>query len=265
MIRAARKGFSSFLIKANSYALLGRNCSLAPGGYNGAHSRGSKAVFSKGYSTLSLWAEARGSFMGGLLKKANSRVVNGGSNGLLGCRGFTSCREALCQEGGSGEGPGDGAKGTKLIMPFKSDTESKAKSHEIGEKLKEVLEDAMGIETINLKLEGLKNVIYPANNFVITTGRSARHMRVLVDETVDTIKSGELGEFSKKDLIVDSYDVPNTGWMIVKVPGVTVHVFEEETRKFVNLESLWTKGYNDSAMKELQAEDDEFWGSRKKK
>lgn len=80
-----------------------------------------------------------------------------------------------------------------------------------------------------LCLEGLTSI---GDYFVISTGRNPRHLKALareVDETVDRLDVPCLG----------SEGTPESGWILVDLGDVVVHIFDAERRRIYNLETLW--------------------------
>lgn len=68
--------------------------------------------------------------------------------------------------------------------------------------------------------------------FVIATGTSRRQLHAVSDEIERAVE--ELGE---KRLSSSGYD--ESRWIVLDFGGVLVHMFDEETRAFYDLESLW--------------------------
>lgn len=72
------------------------------------------------------------------------------------------------------------------------------------------------------------------NHFLIVSGRNRAHIEALKDDVKD---------FSKeKDVKIFGVDgKPDSGWIIVDLGSILVHIFHPETRKFYNLTGLWEK------------------------
>ena len=71
--------------------------------------------------------------------------------------------------------------------------------------------------------------------FVIATGSSSTQVKMLADE-VDY----QLGEKGVKPHRIEGYHSEN--WIILDYTDVIVHVFDEDTRDFYDLERLWADG-----------------------
>lgn len=71
--------------------------------------------------------------------------------------------------------------------------------------------------------------------FVICTGTSNVHVRALADEVQD-----ELKKIGITPLTSGGYRTAT--WVIMDFGGVFVHVFDDESREFYNIERLWADG-----------------------
>lgn len=74
-----------------------------------------------------------------------------------------------------------------------------------------------------------------ANYFVIASATSSTQVKALADEV----------EFQLEKQGVKPKNVEGTasgGWIVLDYIDVVVHVFNEETREFYNLEHLWADG-----------------------
>ncbi|MFW6044377.1 MAG: ribosome silencing factor [Planctomycetota bacterium] len=68
--------------------------------------------------------------------------------------------------------------------------------------------------------------------FIVATGRNPRHLRALARETEDLA-----AEFDKEPLGVEG--VPESGWILVDLGDVVVHIFDEKRRSLYQLNVLW--------------------------
>jgi ribosome-associated protein len=69
--------------------------------------------------------------------------------------------------------------------------------------------------------------------FVIATGTSRRQLHAMSDE-IDHVLEKELGD---RRLGVEGYQ--ESHWVIMDYGNVVVHLFDEATRKYYDLEGLW--------------------------
>ncbi len=75
--------------------------------------------------------------------------------------------------------------------------------------------------------------ISPATDyFVIATGTSDRQMRTVIDEVCEKGREAGFQRFGRA-----GYDQGR--WILVDFVNVVVHVFDEEYRKYYDLEMLW--------------------------
>lgn len=72
--------------------------------------------------------------------------------------------------------------------------------------------------------------------FVLGTGQSRRQLHAISDQIEDALKK-EQGETR---LGVEGYD--ESRWIVLDYGSVVVHLFDEETREYYDLESLWADG-----------------------
>ncbi len=74
-----------------------------------------------------------------------------------------------------------------------------------------------------------------ADYFVIAAGSSSTQVRALVDYA-----EMEMGQLGVHPLRTEGYQ--NSQWTLLDFGQVVVHVFQEETRSFYDLERLWKDG-----------------------
>ena len=72
--------------------------------------------------------------------------------------------------------------------------------------------------------------------FVIATGQSRRQLHAISEQIDDALEKG-MGE---KRFGIEGYD--ESRWIVLDYGSVIVHLFDEETRDFYDLESLWADG-----------------------
>lgn len=69
--------------------------------------------------------------------------------------------------------------------------------------------------------------------FVIATGTSRRQLHAISEE-IDDVLEKKLGD---SRLGIEGYD--ESRWIVLDYGNVVVHLFDEETREYYDLESLW--------------------------
>jgi ribosome-associated protein len=92
------------------------------------------------------------------------------------------------------------------------------------------LDDAKAEDVTSIDLDG-KGAI--ADQMVIATGRSNRHISAIADQLTEKLKAAGFG-----NLRVEG--VPQCDWVLVDSGDVVVHLFRPEVRSFYNLEKLWS-------------------------
>jgi ribosome-associated protein len=121
----------------------------------------------------------------------------------------------------------------KAVAPIKIEA-LKPKFHSDQPLLKIVmaqLEDAKAEDIIAINLDG-KTAI--ADNMVVASGRSNRHVGAIADQLVEKLK-----EAGHRHIRVEGMD--QCDWVLVDAVDVVVHLFRPEVRSFYNLEKLWSE------------------------
>ena len=72
--------------------------------------------------------------------------------------------------------------------------------------------------------------------FVLATGQSRRQLHAISEQIDDALEKG-MGE---KRYGIEGYD--ESRWIVLDYGSVVIHLFDEETREFYDLESLWADG-----------------------
>jgi len=94
----------------------------------------------------------------------------------------------------------------------------------------ESLEDAKADNIASLDLDG-KSAL--ADQMIIASGRSNRHVAAIAEQLVEKLKSS-----GQKDLRIEG--LPHCDWVLVDAGDIIVHIFRPEVRSFYNLEKLWS-------------------------
>jgi len=69
--------------------------------------------------------------------------------------------------------------------------------------------------------------------FVLATGTSRRQLHAIAEEIDDVLKR----EFHDRRLGIEGY--ADSRWILLDYGDVVVHIFDEETRRYYDLEHLW--------------------------
>jgi ribosome-associated protein len=72
--------------------------------------------------------------------------------------------------------------------------------------------------------------------FVLATGTSRRQLHAISEE-IDDVLQKELGD---RRLGIEGYE--ESRWIVLDYGSVVIHLFDDETREFYDLESLWADG-----------------------
>jgi len=99
------------------------------------------------------------------------------------------------------------------------------------------LDDIKGINIRVIDVRGLTSI---TDRMVVVSGTSSRHIRALAENVVFKTK-----QHNFPVLGIEGED--STGWILVDLADVVVHVMMPETREFYALEKLWSVGERDNA------------------
>lgn len=72
--------------------------------------------------------------------------------------------------------------------------------------------------------------------FVLATGTSRRQLHAISEQIDDVLEK----EMSDHRLGIEGYD--ESRWIVLDYGSVVIHLFDEETREYYDLESLWADG-----------------------
>ena len=103
-------------------------------------------------------------------------------------------------------------------------------SYEIAQKIVKSLDDKLARDITVLKTD---KITVLADYFIICTATSSTHGKTLVEET-----DRALSEAGEPPLRREGYR--SGSWVLLDFGCVILHVFQEDTRKFYNLEHLWS-------------------------
>ncbi len=96
-------------------------------------------------------------------------------------------------------------------------------------------------DIVSLNLKKIKNAI--CDYFVVCYGTSSTQVEAIADSVLELVKK-EAG-FSP----VNKEGFQNAEWILIDYFDIVVHIFQEDTRKFYQLEKLWAdaeiKTHND--------------------
>ena len=110
-----------------------------------------------------------------------------------------------------------------------------------GDRLLEIviaaLQDIKGVDIRVIDVRGLTAI---TDRMVIVSGTSSRHIKALAENVVLEAKRHGFAALG-----VEGED--STGWILVDLTDVVVHIMMPEIREFYALEKLWSVGDRDNA------------------
>jgi len=110
-------------------------------------------------------------------------------------------------------------------------TTSQIEPAELARRIVDLLSDRQAEDVVLLDISAVSSF---ADFFVIASAQNPRHMNALIDAF-----DKELASEGTKALRREGD--ANSGWVLVDLGAVIVHLFSQEDRAFYNLEGLWTR------------------------
>ena len=112
---------------------------------------------------------------------------------------------------------------------------AKKKEVKVSEILSDVvikgLQDLKGENIVIVDLSKIKNAV--CDNFIICTGTSSTHVSALAGSAEKEVRT----TLNEKPWKREGFG--NSEWIILDYVNTVVHVFQEESRSFYNLDGLW--------------------------
>jgi ribosome-associated protein len=100
------------------------------------------------------------------------------------------------------------------------------------ERIRGALHAAAEKKAIDLTVLDLRGVVTFTDFFIISTGTNKRQMQAIADEIVEQLKRR-----GSRAARVEGYQ--GAEWILVDYGDFIVHVFDEKSRRFYDLEYLW--------------------------
>ncbi len=91
------------------------------------------------------------------------------------------------------------------------------------------IDDKKGLGVVLLDVSGLLVI---TDVFVIASGASRRHVKALAEDVEEGLKEVDRRPLRREGLADGT-------WVLLDYGDIVVHVFDEETRSFYDLERLW--------------------------
>ena len=139
-------------------------------------------------------------------------------------------------------GPAEAGAGVET-----QDAPAAATFADLDERLRASLRAASDKKAVESVVLDLRRVASFTDFFIITSGTNVRQVQAIADEVVERLK-----ENGERALRVEGYNAAE--WVLIDYGDFIVHVFEDNARRFYDLERLW----RDAARVELP---DEFRGA----
>ncbi len=91
------------------------------------------------------------------------------------------------------------------------------------------IEDKKGLA---VSLLDVSDLLVVTDIFVIATGTSQRHVKTLVDDAEEALRTVDRRPLRREGK-------EHGSWVLLDYGDIVIHVFDDETRRFYDLERLW--------------------------
>jgi ribosome-associated protein len=102
----------------------------------------------------------------------------------------------------------------------------------IDEKVRKIVDLILSKKARNIVVIDLQNFEHIADFFIICTADSSTHRKAIIDEIEE--KADKIGI----SILFSDFN-PQSPWNIVDTGDIVLHIFEDEARKFYDIEGLW--------------------------
>lgn len=103
------------------------------------------------------------------------------------------------------------------------------------------LHDLSDLKAVNVQPMNVSELTPLADYMVIATGNSSRHVRSIAENLVRQMKQRHV---QPGHIETDKDDE----WVLVDLGDVVVHIMQQRTRDFYNLEKLWSTTHDEIAL-----------------
>lgn len=104
----------------------------------------------------------------------------------------------------------------------------KKDDNEILNLITKILDDNKAENVVVIDLEGKTSI---ANQMVVASGNSNRHVAAMADKILEALK--------KAGFKATAEGTEKADWVLIDAFDVIVHIFRPEVREFYNLEKMW--------------------------
>ena len=91
------------------------------------------------------------------------------------------------------------------------------------------LEESKAEKVVTIEISAKTTI---ADNMVIASGRSQRHVSAIAERLIEDLKNAGHGR-------VRAEGMPACDWVLLDANDVIIHIFRPEVRDFYNLEKMW--------------------------
>jgi ribosome-associated protein len=102
----------------------------------------------------------------------------------------------------------------------------------IDEKVRKIVDLILSKKARDIVVIDLQNFNHIADFFIICTADSSTHRKAIIDEIEE--KADKIGI----SILFSDFN-PQSPWNIVDTGDIVLHIFEDEARKFYDIEGLW--------------------------
>jgi iojap-related protein len=102
----------------------------------------------------------------------------------------------------------------------------------IDEKVRKIVDLILSKKARDIVVIDLQNFEHIADFFIICTADSSTHRKAIIDEIEE--KADKIGI----SILFSDFN-PQSLWNIVDTGDIVLHIFEDEARKFYDIEGLW--------------------------
>lgn len=102
--------------------------------------------------------------------------------------------------------------------------------HDLAEQLIAWIQEKKGE---NIEVIDVRERSSYADALIICTGSGDLHIRAIADHVLD-------GAREKKFQVLSREGLENAVWVLIDFGEIILHIFQDETRKYYDLEDLWT-------------------------
>lgn len=102
----------------------------------------------------------------------------------------------------------------------------------IDEKVRKIVDLILSKKARDIVVIDLQNFEHIADFFIICTADSSTHRKAIIDEIEE--KADKIGI----SILFSDFN-PQSPWNIVDTGDIVLHIFEDEARKFYDIEGLW--------------------------